>query len=615
MITSAKINTTEHNVQLCVIGGGIAGMLCAVSAARHGVKVLLMQDRPVLGGNASSEIRMWIRGARGRDKTETGIIEELALENIYRNPTLNFHIWDSVLYGLVYQEKNITLLMNCSCLNAEMYDNKDEMIHIKSVTGWQLTTQQYHKVYADIFADCSGDSILAPLTGAEFRMGREGSDEFGESIAPSVSDNKTMGMSCLIQARNTGRSVKFPSQVRFTAPEWAKKYTPHDFPRRMASSGSSWIGSNFWWMELGGCADSIADTENLRDELLAVAMGTWDCIKNSGAYENADMWELDWVGFLPGKRESRRYVGQHVLCQKEVESGGKFSDTVAYGGWSMDDHDPEGMNTSNEPTTYHPAPSPYGIPLRCMISANVENLVFAGRNISATHAALSSTRVMATCGVIGQAVGTAVSVALNRKVSVQKLYPDYVEEIQHKLQIDDCWLPDVEYKPNELMKSAVVSPPDILTDGINRGNENMWRIFPASDRTDGNEITVKFNESKKISRFTVIFDSDINRDSWKDTQMDCIRDYPMYCMIPAEGYNVKMPDSLAKTIEIDFIGKSSLRGESVLETVVITDNHRRLVTVYKDIICSEIRLRVTETWGSATSLRGGTAGVYFIDVE
>lgn len=214
--------TTEHTVQFCVVGGGLAGLCAAVAAARRGISALLMQDRPVLGGNASSEIRMWVRGADGEDMRETGLVEELELENCCRNPDMNFSLWDSVLYGLARKEKNLTLLLNCSCLDAKTEDGR-----ICSVIGWQLTTQRYHCVKAQIFADCSGDSILAPLTGAPYRMGREAQREYGEDIAPKQADSCTMGMSCLIQARQTGHPVTF------RAPDWAAHYTENDFPFRL----------------------------------------------------------------------------------------------------------------------------------------------------------------------------------------------------------------------------------------------------------------------------------------------------------------------------------------------------------------------------------------------
>lgn len=356
--------TTEHTVQFCVVGGGLAGLCAAVAAARRGISALLMQDRPVLGGNASSEIRMWVRGADGEDMRETGLVEELELENCCRNPDMNFSLWDSVLYGLARKEKNLTLLLNCSCLDAKTEDGR-----ICSVIGWQLTTQRYHCVKAQIFADCSGDSILAPLTGAPYRMGREAQREYGEDIAPKQADSCTMGMSCLIQARQTGHPVTF------RAPDWAAHYTENDFPFRLdLSSPERWTGENFWWMELGGTKDTIRDTEEIRDELVKMALGVWDFIKNGGKTDASD-WELDWMGFLPGKRESRRYEGAYILTQNDVRNEGRFEDLVAYGGWTMDDHNPSGFETKEKPNTFHPAPSPYGIPYRCLYSSAIKNLM------------------------------------------------------------------------------------------------------------------------------------------------------------------------------------------------------------------------------------------------
>ena len=176
--------TVEHQADFCVVGGGLAGVCAAVAAARHGLKVVLMHDRPVFGGNSSSEIRMWVCGAQGDNNRETGLLEEIMMENQYRNPDKNYFIWDSVLYGLVRKELNITALLNCSCLDASMEDGC-----IRSVTGWQTTTQKFHRVSAAFFADCSGDSVLAPITGAPFRTGRESCYEFQESIEPEKQDS------------------------------------------------------------------------------------------------------------------------------------------------------------------------------------------------------------------------------------------------------------------------------------------------------------------------------------------------------------------------------------------------------------------------------------------
>lgn len=300
------MKTIKHQADFCVIGGGLAGMCAAIQAARHGIKTILMHERPVLGGNASSEIRMWICGATGW--VETGLVEEIRLENLYRNNYPNYSVWDSILYEKVKFQDNLTCLLNCSCQDAVMDGSR-----IKSVKGWQMTTQTFHEVEAKYFADCSGDSILAPLTGAQFRLGREPRSEFNESLAHETGDKQTMGMSCLLQARETD------SPQKFIPPKWAKKY-PDDssFPER-DHRFTQW--QNYWWLELGGDQDSIGDTEELRDELIKTAFGLWDHIKNHGDH-GADNWVLDWVGFLPGKRESRRYVGDYIINENDVLSGG-----------------------------------------------------------------------------------------------------------------------------------------------------------------------------------------------------------------------------------------------------------------------------------------------------
>ncbi len=408
----------EHTVDLCVVGGGLSGLCAAVAAARHGLKVALMHDRPMLGGNASSEIRMWVCGAQGENNRETGLLEEMMMENQYRNPDKNYYIWDGILYGLAKKEKNITLLLNCSCLDASMKDGL-----IDTVTGWQTTTQKYHRVKAGLFADCSGDSILAPLTGASFREGREARKEFGESIQPIQADAYTMGMSCMFQAEETGEPQAF------IPPDWAEQITEEQLVHRKADLSSPL--ENFWYLELGGMRDTIGDTEEIRDELLPLAYGIWDYLKNSPQErEKSRNWRLTWMGALPGKRESRRYEGAYIMNQNDVQSGGNFPDEVAYGGWTMDDHHPAGFRTSEEPTIHHSVEPPYGIPYRCLYSQDVPNLYFAGRNISVSHAALSSCRVMGTCAMLGQAVGTAAYIAVTQRCLPKEISESHIAYLQ-----------------------------------------------------------------------------------------------------------------------------------------------------------------------------------------
>lgn len=574
----------EHQADLCVIGGGLAGMCAAISAARRGCRVVLMHDRPVLGGNASSEIRMWIRGANGDDMRETGIVEEIALENSYRNPDMNFSIWDSILYGKVIQEKNIVLLLNCSCLDA-----RTEGRRIQTVTGWQLTTQKYHRVSASVFADCSGDSILAPLTGASCRMGREGRGEFGEDIAPEHEDGCTMGLSCLIQARQT------PRPVRFVSPDWAKRYTKDDFPFRIDfSSREKWTDNNFWWMELGGMQDTIHDAEEIRDELIRTAYGVWDFIKNSGEVD-ADHWDLEWMGFLPGKRESRRYVGAYLLNQNDVRGEGRFEDLIAYGGWTMDDHDPRGMLTKDKPTTWHPAPSPYGIPYRCIYSADVENLMFAGRNISTTHTANSSTRVMATCGILGQALGTAVSIAVKEGLMPGQLYPAQIHRLQQELIKDGCYLPWHKRETDSVMEGAAVTcggrDAGILLDGVER------RVDGADHAWEGEmeeEIWITLPKPRAVSGLRIVYDSDLNRSTWEN-QKWYVKRYPMKCNVFLDDKPVSVPGTILRSYEV-FADK----GNGIWETVFHEqNNYQQLQVIPLNCTVKRVKFVPLRTWGYA----------------
>ncbi|MHA1727449.1 MAG: FAD-dependent oxidoreductase [Promethearchaeota archaeon] len=488
----------------------MAGLVASIAAARHGVNVVLMHDRPVLGGNASSECRIHICGADRHNQIanmrETGILEEIRLENLNCNPNRNYSVWDMVLYDLAERTENLTVLLNCSCTNAVM--NGD---HIESVSGWQTTSQIRHKVRALIFADCSGDSVLAPLTGAEYRMGREGHDETGESIAPEKADTATMGMTCLFQARNYG------TPQTFKPPQWANTYArDEDLPYGAGGHNhGGWWGLGYWWVELGGTCHPIHDTERIRRDLLKIVLGVWDHIKNQGDH-GAENWGLEWLQFLPGKRESRRYIGDHVLTQHDIEKGGDFTDTVAYGGWSMDDHHPAGFEAVRigaPATIYHPAPSPYGIPYRSLYSCNVDNLMFAGRNVSVTHTALSSTRVMGTCISMGQAIGTAAAIAIHHSLTPRDV-GNRVRELQQLLLLDDCYLPRIPQEFSALtMKARLIASngadPEPVRDGWNRSigdDPHAW-----TSRL-GDSIAYLFNTPAHVAEVKLLLDTAMDRD-------------------------------------------------------------------------------------------------------
>ncbi len=538
---------------LVVVGGGLSGLMTAVAAARNGAKAILVQDRPMLGGNASSEIRMWICGAHGANNKESGLLEELMCDNYFYNPELKYTVWDDVMFNLAHREPNLKLLLNTTVQSV-----RTEAGRILSVRGWNLTEYCFYELSGKLFADCSGDGILR-LSGAEYRQGRESSAEFNESHAPAEADAKTMGNSILIQVRRT--DVHRP----FRAPEWAYHYTDETAPKRRL-----YADDNFWWMEFGGVRDTIRDAEEIRLELMKIAYGVWEYIKNHPDGRGRQ-WELDWIGKLPGKRESVRYVGDHTICQSEVEAGGRYPDVIGHGGWSMDDHHPEAIYYPGPPTIYHPAPSPYGIPYRALYSRNIENLFFAGRDLSATHMALSSTRVMATCAVMGQAVGTAAALAIRYGTTPRGVYREHLAELQDTLQDQDQFIPYRQRRVSDLTRRGHSTHPE-LADGDDR---NQAATIPLNTA-----CAIEFDHPETIKSCRIIFDSDLS--DYK--KMRCV-----------EG--VQACRRFAPYFTRNFRLEAKLDGVwQPLAT--IRDNHHRLVTPeFAPVAVTAVRLIPERTWG------------------
>ncbi|GJM78393.1 hypothetical protein HMSSN139_08890 [Paenibacillus sp. HMSSN-139] len=305
-------NETVHS-DITVVGGGLAGVCAAVAAARLGRKVALVQNRPVLGGNSSSEVRVWVCGATAhgtnRYARETGIMGEMFVENQYRNPDGNPYLWDMVVLETVLAEPNLSLYLNTDVHEVEA-DGEEEARQIRSVTGWMMGSERRIRFESPIFLDCTGDGLVGFLAGAKYRLGREARHEFGEAWAPEVADDITLGSTLLFYTKDAGHPVKF------VPPSFAKDITQTPIPlKRVIRSGDS--GCHYWWIEWGGELDTVHDNERIRDELSAVIYGIWDYIKNSGQFD-ADHMTLEWVGSIPGKREYRRFLGDYTLTQNDI---------------------------------------------------------------------------------------------------------------------------------------------------------------------------------------------------------------------------------------------------------------------------------------------------------
>ncbi len=403
--------SVECKADLAVAGGGLAGVCAAITAARAGMDVVLIQDRPVLGGNASSEVRLWVLGAtshmgnNNRWAREGGVIDEILVENMHRNPEGNALLVDVLLLEKVTAEPRITLLLNTAVHEVE----KSGPETISAVRAWCSQNSTAYTVRAPLFVDASGDGVVGFLAGAAFRMGAESKEEFGEGFAPEKEYGELLGHSMYFYSKDTGRPVQY------TAPEFALKDISV-IPRYRDIKASD-SGCRFWWFEYGGRLDTVHDTEKIKWELWRVIYGAWDYIKNSGRFPEAETMTLEWVGTIPGKRESRRFEGDYILTQSDLVEQRRHADAVGVGGWAMDLHPADGVYSALSSCTQWHSKGTYQIPYRCLYSRNITNLFLAGRIISVSHVAFGSTRVMATCAHTAQAVGMAA--ALCRKHGVR----------------------------------------------------------------------------------------------------------------------------------------------------------------------------------------------------
>lgn len=532
MSEKKKVKNAEYDV--VVIGGGMSGICAALAAARHGARTALVHDRHVLGGNASSEIRMHICGASENlakpDLEESGILHEIMLDNKSRNDYYNFSIWDMVLFSTVKRQKNLTVYLSTAMESCEMGEGST----IRSIDAYQLTTETHWKISGKVFIDCTGNATLGYYAEAEFRTGSEGRDEFGEPDAPGQPNKERMGNTLLFKAVDRGHPVAFkkPDFAR-TFTEEELKYRTHSAVHgaqikgevdkayvRMTSFSTSSVDYGYWWIELPGETDDIIDEyEQIRDELVSCIYGIWDHLKNGGDH-GAENYDLEWVGMLPGSREGRRLIGDYILNENDILSNRQFEDAVAYGGWPMDIHTAKGLYDFDElPSRVISFDGAYTIPYRSYYSKNISNLMMAGRDISASKMAMGSTRVMGTCAVGGQAVGTAAALCIKYDCDPRGAQ-EHMRELQQMLLKDDAYIPAIwNEDPKDLARRAKVTatsaregcPPENVINGISRdedGHRNLW--ISGKGRTEGEMLTLHLADRQPVSEVHLTFDSNFH---------------------------------------------------------------------------------------------------------
>ena len=445
----------QYQVDYAVVGGGIAGVCSAITAARAGLKVVLVQDRPVLGGNASSEVRLWVLGAtchmgnNNRWAREGGVHEEIMVENMYRNKEGNPVFFDALLTEKVWAEPNITLLLNTAVYSIEM-TAPDK---IGKVIAFCSQNSTRYEISAPLFCDASGDGIVGFLAGASFHIGAETTDVFGEKFIMPDEYGQLLGHSMYFYSKDAGHPVKY------VAPAFALKDIPGKIPRFKDIHRDS-SGCRLWWLEWGDDLDHVFDSEKIKDELWRVVYGVWDYIKNSGTFKEVDNLTLEWVSTIPGKRESRRFEGDYMLRQQDVIGQSHFDDAIAYGGWAIDLHPAAGVYSEYPSCTQYHSKGVYTIPYRCIYSSNISNLFLAGRLISVSHIAFGSTRVISTGTLCAQAAALSAVLCLKKNILPRDvLTRNHITELQQMLMQTGQYIPGLKLdQPADLVRTAALTP-------------------------------------------------------------------------------------------------------------------------------------------------------------
>jgi len=403
---------------LVVVGGGIAGTCTAVSAARLGLQVALIQNRPVLGGNNSSEVRVHLGGG-------INLPPYPALGNVVREldsgkrgnaqPASNYD--DKKKLRVVKAEKNIRLF-----LNTHAYEVEKKGVRITAIIAKNIISGRELRFEAPLFADCTGDGAIGCLAGADYRMGRESRGQTGESLAPQKADRMTMGASVQWYSEQHKAPSTFPDCP------WALQFSERSCHQ---------LSRGDWDWETGLNRDQITEFEYIRDYGFRAVFGNWAFLKNK-TYRKA--WyanrKLEWVAYIAGKRESRRLLGDIILQQQDIQEKREFPDAFVTTTWTIDLHYPEPKNTKYFPgeefktIAKHASIKPYPIPYRCLYSRNIGNLMMAGRDISVTHVALGTVRVMRTCGMMGEVVGMAASLCKKHNTNPRGVYQHHLAELK-----------------------------------------------------------------------------------------------------------------------------------------------------------------------------------------
>lgn len=510
----------EGEFDVVVVGAGAAGCCAAIASARLGARTALIQNRPVLGGNASDELGVGICGASVShpNARESGIMEEVGRHKAYfqqQRMSEGFRM-------VAEEEPLLRIFYNRHVIAATMHDPQ----RIAAVTAVDTLSGQQSEFRGRMFIDGTGDGWVGYYAGAQYRLGRESREEFGEDLAPPQTDAITMS-GCIMgnytvsfRARPAGRPVPY------TPPPWAAKLPPAEqFGRRI--DHVSWGN---WWLEHAGDIDDLWDPEQARDELIKISFGYWDFVKNCWPErEQASDHVLAFVPYMNAKRETRRLEGDYLFKQQDAQNGTVFPDRISYGGWPLDVHHERGIFSGAEgPFHCNPHVPIYTIPYRILYSVNIENLLFAGRHVSTTHIGLGSLRVQGTLSTLGQAAGTAAALCLRSGQTPRELGQKQIGQLQQTLLKHDQYIPELQNEdPDDLARAAKVTASSttsvetftrdqvrhreahplnmpravMLPRGVHERLQSIFLLL-ASERTEPVEVTVHVREAAEPGDFS-----------------------------------------------------------------------------------------------------------------
>ncbi|MBE6237049.1 MAG: FAD-dependent oxidoreductase [Bacteroidales bacterium] len=422
MIRNYDVPSDKGEYDFVVAGGGVAGMCAAVAAARKGLKVALIHDRPVLGGNNSSEVRVHLGGSIecGPYPNLGNMIKEFG-HTKKGNAKSAENYEDGKKMAFVEDEENISLFLNCHVTGVEMKDGR-----IATLLARDIETGELMRFSAPLFSDCTGDAAVGFLAGAEWRSGRESVEQTGEPGAVEVPDRQVLGASVQWNSKDMGQESPFPVF------EYGKVFSEESVQK---------VTHGEWTWETGMLRDQVLEAERVRDHGLLVVYSNWSYLKNRSSVRNEyDSRALDWVAYVAGKRESRRLLGDIVLNQNDIMNEVPYDDGTCATSWTIDLHYPDPANTAFFPGEEFKAVCTqqyveiYPIPYRCFYSRNIPNLFMAGRNISVTHVALGTVRVMRTTAMMGEVVGLAAAVCHENACLPRDVYTSYLEQLKENLR-------------------------------------------------------------------------------------------------------------------------------------------------------------------------------------